>query len=208
MQKTPTDRILLLLKMRTQATAAVVATELGITKEGARKHLLNLAEQGLITADTKSEGRGRPSTYYTLTSRGTAKFPDSHADITVQLLQSVKQLLGENALDLLISDREAKVYRKYADALSSTQSIEEKLNIIAKKRTEEGYMASWQKTADAYLFVENHCPICAAATECQGFCRSELNNFQQLIGPKYSIKRVDYIIENGTRCSYLIQKKD
>ena len=208
MQKNPTDRILLLLKMRTQATAALVATELGITKEGARKHLLNLAEQGLITSDTKSEGRGRPSTYYTLTSRGMAKFPDSHADITVQLLQSVKQLLGENALELLIGDREAKVYRKYADALSKARSIEEKLHIIAKKRTEEGYMASWQKEDNTYLFVENHCPICAAATECQGFCRSELNNFQQLIGPEYSIKRVDYIIENGTRCSYLIQKKD
>jgi len=188
----------MLLKMRREALA--------ITKEGARKHLLNLANQNLIVSNARSEGIGRPSTYYSLSPQGMARFPDSHADITVQLLQSIKQVLGENALDLLISDRESKVYQKYTEALSGIESIEKKLEIIAAKRTEEGYMAEWRKEADDYLLIENHCPICAAATECQGFCRSELNNFQQLIGPAFRICRTEYIIENAPRCTYRISK--
>ncbi|WP_343558660.1 metalloregulator ArsR/SmtB family transcription factor [Sphingobacterium sp.] len=207
MQKTPADRILMLLKMRGEVTAALIAIELGITKEGARKQLLNLANQGLIESYARSEGRGRPSTYYCLSALGLAKFPDSHADITVQLLQSIKQLLGENALDLLISDRESKVYEKYRNALSASKSIESKLDIIASKRTEEGYMAEWRKEEGSYLLIENHCPICAAATECQGFCRSELHNFQQLIGSSYSIVRIEYLIENGPRCTYRITER-
>lgn len=207
MQKTPADRILMLLKMRGEVTAAQVATELLITKEGARKHLLNLANQGLIESYARSEGIGRPSTYYCLSALGLSKFPDSHADITVQLLQSIKQVLGENALDLLITDRESKVYQKYMNAISDTRSIEKKLDIIATMRTEEGYMAEWKKEAESYLLIENHCPICAAATECQGFCRSELRNFQQLIGPSYSISRIEYIIENGSRCTYRITER-
>ncbi|HBI87272.1 MULTISPECIES: helix-turn-helix transcriptional regulator [Sphingobacterium] len=206
MQKSPADRILMLLKMRREATAALIASELAITKEGARKHLLNLANQNLIVSNARSEGIGRPSTYYSLSPQGMARFPDSHADITVQLLQSIKQVLGENALDLLISDRESKVYQKYTDAISDIESIEKKLEVIAAKRTEEGYMAEWRKEADDYLLIENHCPICAAATECQGFCRSELNNFQQLIGPAYRISRIEYIIENAPRCTYRISK--
>ncbi|PUV24783.1 helix-turn-helix transcriptional regulator [Sphingobacterium athyrii] len=207
MQKTPADRILMLLKMRGEVTAAQVATELLITKEGARKHLLNLANQGLIESYTRSEGIGRPSTYYCLSALGLSKFPDSHADITVQLLQSIKQLLGENALDLLITDRESKVYQRYKNALSGMETLENKLDIMATKRTEEGYMAEWKKEGESYLFIENHCPICAAATECQGFCRSELRNFQQLIGPSYSISRIEYIIENGSRCTYSITER-
>ncbi len=206
MQKNPGDRILMFLKMRGEASAASIATELIITKEGARKHLLNLASQGLILSETRSEGIGRPSTYYSLSKQGIAKFPDSHADITVQLLQSIKQVLGENALDLLISDREAKVYQKYTRAMTDIESIEKKLDIITTKRTAEGYMAEWKKEEDHYLLIENHCPICAAATECQGFCRSELNNFQQLIGPAYLIERIEYIIENAPRCTYRIRE--
>jgi len=207
MQKSAADRILMLLKMRGEVTAAHIAMELGITKEGARKHLLNLADQGLIESYARSEGIGRPSTYYCLSAVGLSKFPDSHADITVQLLQSIKQLLGENALDLLITDRESKVYRKYTNALAGIETLENKLDIMATKRTEEGYMAEWKKEAESYLFIENHCPICAAATECQGFCRSELHNFQQLIGPSYTVKRIEYIIEHGARCTYRITER-
>lgn len=204
MKKSPSDRIMMVLKMRGEATALVIAQELDITKEGARKHLLNLSSSGYIVAETRSEGVGRPSTYYSLTEKGMAEFPDAHADVTVQLLQSVKNVLGENALNLLISDREKKVYNRYVKAMESKNSIEQKLNVLTEKRTEEGYMAEWKKEGDAYYFIENHCPICAAATECQGFCHSELNNFQQLIGQDYSIAREEYLIDGGKRCTYKI----
>ena len=74
-----------------------------------------------------------------------ARFPDSHADITVQLLKSVKSLLGENALNLLIGDREAIVYQKYNKALTGAETLDQKLKILSQKRSEEGYMAEWKK---------------------------------------------------------------
>ncbi|MUV03825.1 HTH domain-containing protein [Flavobacterium rakeshii] len=206
MKKTPSDKILMLLKMRGQVTAQSIAEELSITKEGARKHLVNLAGDNLIKSTAVSEGVGRPSTYYSLTDKGLSNFPDTHAEITVQLLQSIKKLLGENALDLLINDREANVYSKYEKATQKTNSIEEKLSVVVKKRTEEGYMAEWKKEGKDYLLIENHCPICAAATQCQGFCKSELKNFQQLFGEKFSVERKQHIVSGGDRCTYLIKE--
>ncbi len=192
--------------MRGEATALVIAEELAITKEGARKHLLNLSADGLIEATVQNGGVGRPSVSYSLTEKGMSRFPDSHADITVQLLKSVKSLLGENALNLLIGDREAIVYQKYNKALTGAETLDQKLKILSQKRSEEGYMAEWKKDDDTYYLTENHCPICAAATECQGFCRSELNNFRQLLGPEYSIERTEYILDSGKRCTYKIEK--
>lgn len=204
MKKPAADRILMFLKMRGEATSLLISKELSITKEGARKHLLNLAEEGLITSVSKSEGVGRPSTYYTLTEKGLSQFPDSHTDVTVQILRSVKNLLGDNALDLLINDREKTTYQRYEKALLNAESLEQRLDVLVKVRSEEGYMAEWTKEDDAYFLIENHCPICAAAAECQGFCRAELSNFQNLIGQAYRVERVNHILSGGQRCVYKI----
>lgn len=202
--KSTTDRILNFIKTTDKVTAAAVAKELGITKEGARQHLLKLEQNKLIESFAKSEGVGRPVTYYILTEKGLSKFPDSHAQVTVELLKSVKSLLGENALDLLISNREQQAYKRYAVAMEKQKTLEERLDRLSKLRSEEGYMAEWKKEDDAYFLIENHCPICAAATECQGFCRAELKNFKQLIGEEYAIQRVKHIITDGQRCVYKI----
>ncbi|KFF17864.1 helix-turn-helix transcriptional regulator [Chryseobacterium sp. JM1] len=204
MKKPAADRILMFLKMRGEATSLLISKELAITKEGARKHLLNLAEEGLIRSVTKSEGVGRPSTYYTLTEKGLSQFPDSHADVTVQILRSVKNLLGENALNLLINDREKNTYERYEKALVKAESLEQRLDVLVKVRSEEGYMAEWIKEGNDYFLIENHCPICAAATECQGFCRAELSNFQNLIGKNYQVERINHILSGGQRCVYKI----
>lgn len=191
--------------MRGEATLALLASELHITKEGARQHLNNLIESGLVTSSQRSEGVGRPTTYYSLTEKGFSRFPDTHAQVTVDLLNAVKTLLGDQALDLLISDREQQTYTRYDQALSSSNSIESRLEKLRELRTEEGYMAEWKKEDETYYFIENHCPICAAATACQGFCRAELQNFIKLLGPKYEIKRTQHILAKDRRCVYEIK---
>ncbi len=208
MGKSSSDQILMLLKSRGEATALNLSGELGISKEGVRKHLLKMTELGLVEPTVKTEGVGRPTTYYALTKKGLSRFPDTHAEITVQLIQSVKKLLGENALNLLISDREANIYTRYQNELNGKDDLEQKLEALSKKRSEEGYMAEWKKEDDVYYLIENHCPICAAATECQGFCRSELKNFKQLVGSEYNLERVEYIVEKGNRCVYKIEKAE
>ncbi|MAE87871.1 MAG: MarR family transcriptional regulator [Flammeovirgaceae bacterium] len=190
--------------MQGEVTASSVAEELGMTKEGARQHLLKLEKQELIRGKAKSEGVGRPVTYYKLSEKGLAEFPDSHAQVTVDLLQSVKNLLGENALNLLISDREKQTYHRYEQALSDDKTLEARLEKLTELRTNEGYMADWKKEDNAYYLIENHCPICAAAKECQGFCRAELKNFKQLIGEEYQVERVKHILAEDSRCVYKI----
>lgn len=204
MEKTAGEQILMFLKMRTEATSLEVAQKLDITKEGARKHLISLANKGLIEPVLKNIGVGRPSTYYILTSNGLSKFPDTHADITVQLLRSVKNLLGENALDLLINDREKVAYDRYQIAMENRVTLEERLETLVKLRNDEGYMAEWNTIDEAYYLTENHCPICAAARECQGFCRSELKNFQTIIGEEYKVERIEHLLSDGNRCKYKI----
>lgn len=200
------EKLLMSIKMKGEATLVALSAELGMTREGVRQHLLKLLNEGLITSVNKSERVGRPTAYYSLTDKGLSKFPDTHAQITVDLLKSVKTLLGDNALDLLISDREKQTYARYEKELSKEKTINKKLEILANLRTVEGYMAEWSNDGEVYYFIENHCPICAAATECQGFCRAELKNFRQLLGPEYEVDRIQHIVTEGNRCVYRVEE--
>jgi predicted ArsR family transcriptional regulator len=80
-----------------------------------------------------------------------------------------------------------------------------KLQQLARIRTEEGYMAEVKADGrGSFLFVENHCPICAAATACQGFCATELDLFRTVLGPAVSVSRAEHIVSGDRRCAYRI----
>ena len=57
---------------------------------------------------------------------------------------------------------------------------------------------------DGFLFIENHCPICAAATACQGFCSTELDLFRTVLGRNVIVERIEHILSGERRCAYRI----
>ncbi|TCC96607.1 transcriptional regulator [Pedobacter hiemivivus] len=200
-----TNRFLMLLKTRGALTSAAISKELGITSEGARLQLLKLTEEGLIQSTHESKGVGRPTQYFSLTELGNKGFPDTHAELTVKLIQQIKETLGEDALQTVISAGEQKAKQRYSQQLQQSTTLEERIQQLVNIRTVEGYMAEYIKDEKGYLLIENHCPICAAAQICQGFCTSELNTFKFVLGEEVNITRVNHIIAGDRRCAYRIQ---
>ncbi|KAB2774938.1 transcriptional regulator [Brucella anthropi] len=195
---------MLSLKMRGAQTAATIGEHLGTTGEAVRQQLVRLAEEGLVSSHSVSQGVGRPSLFWDLTKAGNKRFPDTHADLTVQLLHSVRTILGDDALDTLIAHRETETRRQYQTRLKDL-SLDQRVKKLADIRSAEGYMADAEKRDDgSWLLIENHCPICAAADACQGFCRSELQVFRAVLGPDVSVNRTEHILAGARRCAYVI----
>ena len=204
---TGNDRVVWMLKTRGPQPLAAIATEMKVTTEGARFQLLKLANEGLVESVTESKGRGRPQQIWSLTSTGQARFPDTHAELTVKLIRTIRETLGQKALDTIIEANGQSGVDKYLQELKGIQGLENKVVQLAGVRDREGYMAEYEKDEEGYLLIENHCPICAAATECQNFCLSELNTFRTVLGENVIIKRVDHILSGSRRCAYRIQEK-
>ncbi|MBB3194202.1 helix-turn-helix transcriptional regulator [Roseateles terrae] len=204
------DRLLFELKSRGPQAAATLAAALAITPMGAHKLLARLEGMGLVTTreDTREAGEtarvGRPRKLWALTGAGHARFPDRHADLTLQLIQNARQLFGDAGLDQLITAREQDSERRYAAALSRAQSLAERVRELARLRSEEGYMARAERSGRDWLLVEDHCPICAAATSCQGFCRAELAVFRRSLGPGVTVERSEHLLAGARRCVYRI----
>jgi len=81
----------------------------------------------------------------------------------------------------------------------------ERADRLAALRTDEGYMAEVDRLGDVLLLREDHCPICVAATSCQGFCRSELRTFEAVFEGVATVSRDEHLVAGGRRCTYRIE---
>jgi len=202
---TTSDDILLLLKTRGPAQAGALAERLGISRQAVRQQVEKLAAEGLVAAASEHAGGvGRPRQTWSLTDKGHARFPDTHAQMTVELLDAVRAEFGAAGLDRLVARRERACVQGYAAALDGAAGLEARLERLVALRTAEGYMAEWRREDDGgLLLIENHCPICTAAAACQGFCRSELELFRRMLAPA-RVERTDHILAGARRCAYRI----
>jgi predicted ArsR family transcriptional regulator len=202
------DRILFHLKTRGSQTAADVGSRLDMTSAGARQHLSKLETAGLVESEDRRQGPGRPRKYWRLAQRGHDRFPDRHSDLTLDLLRSMRGVFGDRGVEKLIEHRERASIVDYRKLVGGRRSLHQKLTALAEIRSREGYMASVaEETRESFLFVENHCPICAAAAACQGLCRSELAIFRAVLGTDITVERIDHILAGARRCAYRIGKR-
>lgn len=203
------DQTLFLIKTRGPQTAQQLAELLDLTSMGARRQLEAWQAKGMVTYEDVAQVTdkpGRPSRRWLLTEAGHARFPDRHADLTVQLIDQVRSLFGDAGLEKLIAAREATSEQQYRQHLQGAPALADRVAALVQARTAEGYMAEVETRDDgALLLIENHCPICAAARQCQKFCRSELELFQRVLGAGCSVGRMEHMLNGARRCVYVIK---
>ena len=197
--------IVKLLKTEGPLGSAQLAERLGLTAMAVRLHLYALQSEGMVTAEDRPVPVGRPAKFWRLTREADHLFPEAYAELSVALIDSVKDAFGEEGLERVLTSRCARQRVDYGKRIRPGDTLEKKLAELAKVRSEEGYMAEVRKEGKgSYLLVENHCPICAAANACQGFCSTELDLFRSVLGPGVTVERAEHIIKGDNRCVYRI----
>lgn len=198
--------VLVALKRAGPVTADALAGLLGLTAMAVRQHLYGLEADGLARHALRGGGRGRPAKFWNATEAANARFPDGHAALTTDLLVQMHRAFGQEGLDRLVALRTADQEKVYASRVKAKSTLRGQLEALAKQRSEEGYMAEVRREAgtQAWLFVENHCPICAAARLCSGLCREELSLFQRVLGDAVRVERVSHILAGAGRCAYRV----
>ena len=200
------EQTLFLLKTRGPQTAQQLAGLLGLTSMGARRQLEAAVERGLVCHEDVADKAGRPSRRWMLTASGHARFPDRHADLTLNLIEQARAVFGEEGLERLIGAREQAIEAHYRMLVEDAPDLPARVAALAAARDAEGYMADSQVRDDgSVLLVENHCPICAAASACQNFCRSELDIFQRVLGAGCQVERAEHLLSGARRCVYVIK---
>ena len=166
------------LKTRGPQSVKILSKQLDMTTMGVRQHLAELESKGLVgQTQEERQTRGRPVHLWKLSAAGHGRFPDMHSQTTIELIDVIRSTLGEQSLNQLIEQRSEEIEAQYREQLGATepdlQQADREARTIAQR-----LKGTWPRCGYypmVFMLIENHCPICTAATSCQQFCETELD---------------------------------
>ena len=161
--------IVKLLKTEGPLDSARLARRMGLTPMAVRQHLYALQREKLVTRRGAPGAARAAGEVLAAHARGGPPVPRRVRGTAASRSSARSGTRSARRACSACSSRGApRSGRSTARASTSSAPLGDKLRALAKQRTEEGYMAEVRRDGDGFLFIENHCPICAAATRVPG----------------------------------------
>ena len=195
------ETVLAFLKMHGPATLGEVAAHLEVSKQGAIRHLDQLADSGLVSvASSETHGRGRPENVYRLTAAAGTHFPDGHRELTTELIE----FMSSEQMKEFFERRAARIEAEYATRLAGLD-FASRVRELAKLATEHGHMAEVTEMADGGLAIRHcHCPIQDVAARTGFACLNEQQMYERLLGAE--VARTTWMAQDGNDCTYVMKE--
>lgn len=198
------EKILELLKKETNLTVSELSKFLGITEMAVRKHLTVLERDSLLSITEVRQPMGRPLQVYSLSSQADELFPNSYETLAIEFLQDLKELHGEEIVDLLLEKRSDRQKNNYLPKMQN-KNFAEKVQELKEIQLKKGYMAELNKLDEnTYELIEYNCPIFTVASQYKQACTCETNMFKNVLGTEH-VKRVTCKTDNEDHCRFLIK---
>ncbi len=134
-----------------------LARRLKMSYMGIKQHCLDLERDGYLDTWRNPRPIGRPEMLYRLTRKADELFPTESNALSLQLLDSARQLFGPTAPSKLLL---LYFRRKADDYLTKVkgEDVEARAKWLVRLRDREGCMATLE-TAPGLAIIERHSPI-------------------------------------------------
>jgi predicted ArsR family transcriptional regulator len=198
------DKILNLLKKDVSLSVNELTECLQITHMAVRKHLNNLEKDGLIESHEMKQPMGRPLQLYSLSKKGERLFPKNYEGITMEFLQDLKGIHGEESITVLFEKRTQRLTNEYSAKIEH-KSNPDKIKELVRIQNEKGYMADIsQIDPNTYELIEYNCPILTVALEYNVACSCETQLLKNVLKTD-QIRRTNCKTDGDHHCKFFIQ---
>jgi predicted ArsR family transcriptional regulator len=189
--------ILALLKVRGAATLGEVARSLGLSKQGALRHLEALQGRGLVAVSARQpQGRGRPGHSYQLTAAAAEHFPSGHRELALDLVD----FLESAEVDRFFAARAQRLEAEYGPKLAGLD-FEGRVRELARLAGEHGHMTEVVEQPGGRLQLRHcNCPIQDVAAKVGHPCRQEQDLYRRLLHAE--VVRSTWLGSGDTTCTY------
>jgi predicted ArsR family transcriptional regulator len=201
--KTTRERVLKTLLTHERCTINELAESVGINPISVRHHINKLEAEGLVTSEEERHGVGRPRRIYYLSEKGREHFPTRYIQLTVRLLEQLKETMPEPMVNKIFSEMARDMASEYTDELEGL-SMEERLDLIQDLLTSEGFTVEWQQEDDYYQIREINCPYFRVGMNHPEVCALDETLISTLLD--IPAQKVKCMLEGDSYCTYLIPK--
>jgi predicted ArsR family transcriptional regulator len=195
--------LLELLRRKGPASAETMASDLGVTPNAIRQHLTNLERDGFVISHPERGARGRPALLFSLTERADSVFPKRYGQLATMVLQELRDMGGDEALDDLfgrVAARHAKAIEPDLNGLDFDHKLERVVAWIGRA----GTLAEQTETDEGVKVTIHNCPFRNTALKFPQVCTITPHLFSQLLGT--GVSQSDSIHRRDPYCSFVVQR--
>jgi len=189
--------ILDLLRKRDSLTVSELAEAIGVTATAVRQRLTRLLAHGFIQRHAAKEGRGRPSHYYALTSKGQRQTGANFADLAIALWQEVRAIKDPEIRRGLLQRISRRLVGMYSQEMEGKDRDERMAAVVELFRDRQVPFEVDRSNPALPVLTALACPYPELAEQDRSVCSMERLMFSELLGEdvRLSSCRLD-----GERC--------
>jgi len=165
-----------------------LARELEMSYMGIKGHCLNLTKMGYLEewrVPREKKEVGRPEKLYRLTAKCDGLFPEAGAELTLAVLDGVKQLFGESAPEKLLFHHFQQLRDQWQAKVRVGKSMVEKATRLADLRDKSGWFGRCHYDPESGFRIEEfHSPLSKIYAVHPNAVRMEVQMMEQLLGTK------------------------
>ncbi|MGL4745919.1 MAG: helix-turn-helix transcriptional regulator [Dermatophilaceae bacterium] len=187
------DRVLRVVSEAGPVSITGLVERVGLTETAVRRHVENLAGDGLVEPREVSgpRRRGRPARAWVLTEQGHRSLSADYDHLAGEALRFIRSTVGEDGVQRFAAQRVAALEARYAERVQAAGSDPAaRARALGEALTADGYSASTRPVGEpgtmspftGVQLCQGHCPVQHVATEFPELCEAETEAFSRLLG--------------------------
>lgn len=184
LSKTKLMQLLESVKRSEGKAVAELAEELEMSYMGVKQHCIKLEKMGYVkTRRVPRKEAGRPEKLYCLTEKCEALFPQAGVELTLNVLESVRDLYGEAAPEKLLYHHFQQLGEEWSKSVAKGKSLVERATRLVELRQKEGYFCHCHYDPDSgFVIEEYHHPMEKLFKKYPSAATLEIKVMEKLIG--------------------------
>ena len=198
------NRVLRTLLLNQKRTINELAEAVEINPISVRHHVNKLEAEGLIQSEEERHGVGRPHLVYSLTPKGMEQFPQRYLQLTLRLLQQLKENLSPEMINELFQELAEGIAGDLTKGINLDDlNLEQRLKLLQDVLTEEGFMVNIIEDDGDYYLVEASCPYHHVGEDYPEICVVDRELIAHFVST--TPQRIECILDGDKQCKYLIK---
>jgi len=202
--KSTRDVVLQTLLLNNRCTINELAEAVGINPISVRHHIAKLEAENLVVSQEERHGVGRPRRVYFLTQKGMEHFPSRYVQMSIRLLEQLKQTISSTDVKNLFSKIGEDIVADHTDPTQlGGLSLEKRLDLMQEVLSHEGFIVSWDREGDTYHIHEISCPYFHIGQTHPEICALDQTIISKVL--VVPVEKIKCVLKDGEHCTYTVK---
>lgn len=204
--KSTRETILETLLNRQRCSINELAEVVKINPISVRHHIARLEAEGAVSSEEIRHGVGRPRRMYYLTKKGMEKFPSRYLNLSLRLVDKLKETLPEHSLETLFREMGSGMAEsEVKDIDFSKLNLSERVEMTRKVLINEGFNVQVSQKDGDFHILETSCPYVHIGKEHPEICIVDETLISTMLNAP--VQKTECILNGDGQCIYVASEK-